>query len=194
MLFNANLPSVNVRLKSAPLPIYLRGSETDTNQSMRILIIEDDKETACHIKRGLEESGHSADHADNGNDGYALARDESYDVLIVDRMLPGMEGLDVIKSLRDEKINTPALILSALGDVDDRVNGLRAGGDDYLTKPFAFAELLARVEAGSSFPHVKRVRTRLADTLRLQGKIIQARIRRVPLHRSRTIPRSNRFP
>jgi two-component system OmpR family response regulator len=114
---------------------------------MRILIIEDDQETASHIRRGLEESGHSVDHTDNGADGLSMAQDESYDVLIVDRMIPALEGLEVIKKLRGENNNTPALILSALGDVDDRVKGLRAGGDDYLTKPFAFAELLARIEA-----------------------------------------------
>ncbi len=114
---------------------------------MRILIIEDDQDTAEHILRGLEECGNSVDHADNGIDGYAMASEESYNVIVVDRMLPGMEGLELIRKLRAAENYTPALILSALGDLDDRVKGLRAGGDDYLTKPFAFAELQARIEA-----------------------------------------------
>lgn len=114
---------------------------------MRVMIVEDDRETAEHIKRGLEECGYVADHADNGIDGLNMAMDGSYNVIIVDRMLPGLEGLELIRRLREHEDLTPVLILSALGDVDDRVQGLRAGGDDYLTKPFAFVELLARVEA-----------------------------------------------
>ncbi len=114
---------------------------------MRILIIEDDRDTAEHILHGLEECGNSVDHADNGIDGYAMASEECYNVVVVDRMLPGMEGLELIRKLRAAENYTPALILSALGDLDDRVKGLRAGGDDYLTKPFAFAELQARIEA-----------------------------------------------
>ncbi len=116
-------------------------------KQMRILIIEDDQQTADYIKKALYESGHVADHAANGNDGLAMAAQEQYDVLVVDRMLPARDGLSVIKSLRNDSIHTPALVLSALGEVNDRVEGLRAGGDDYLTKPFAFAELLARLEA-----------------------------------------------
>jgi two-component system, OmpR family, response regulator len=114
---------------------------------MRILIVEDDQETADHIKRGLEECGFSAELADNGVDGLKLALDGNYGVVVVDRMLPGLEGLELIRRMREGENMTPVLILSALGDVDDRVKGLRAGGDDYLTKPFAFAELLARIEA-----------------------------------------------
>ena len=114
---------------------------------MRILVIEDDQETADYLRKGLAESGHVADHASSGPDGLGMARGGRYDVLIVDRMLPGMDGLAVIRRLREEKAATPVLILSALGQVNDRVRGLRAGGDDYLVKPFAFAELLARVEA-----------------------------------------------
>ena len=114
---------------------------------MKILIVEDDRETADHIKRGLEECGYTADCADNGPDGLQMALDGNYNVVIVDRMLPGLEGLELIRRLRERENITPVLILSALGDVDDRVKGLRAGGDDYLTKPFAFAELLARTEA-----------------------------------------------
>ena len=119
-------------------------SEANT---MRILIIEDDQDTAEHIRRGLEECGNSVDHANNGVDGLAMAQSEDYGVIVVDRMLPGLEGLEVIRKLRETENHTPALILSALGDVDDRVKGLKAGGDDYLTKPFAFSELQARIEA-----------------------------------------------
>ena len=114
---------------------------------MRILIIEDDHDTAEHVRRGLEECGHTVDHADNGVDGHLMAGEDCYNAMIIDRMLPGMEGLEIVRRLRAAENTTPALILSALGDVDDRVKGLRAGGDDYLTKPFAFAELQARVEA-----------------------------------------------
>ncbi|MEE9397626.1 MAG: response regulator transcription factor [Methylococcales bacterium] len=114
---------------------------------MHILNIEDDVETAAYIQKGLTESGHKVDHAKDGKEGLFMAQEFNYDVLIVDRMLPGMEGLSVIKELRAAGDNTPALILSALGEVDDRVTGLRSGGDDYLVKPFAFPELLARLEA-----------------------------------------------
>ena len=115
--------------------------------SMRVLVIEDDQETASFLRRALKEQGHVAEYAADGQTGLELARANAYDVLIVDRMLPKCDGLTVIGSLRAEEIRTPALILSALGEVDDRVKGLRAGGDDYLTKPYAFSELLARIEA-----------------------------------------------
>jgi two-component system, OmpR family, response regulator len=114
---------------------------------MRVLVIEDDKETALFLQKSLKENGHTADLAHDGEAGLALATDNAYDVLIVDRMLPRLDGLSLIKSLRGEGNRTPVLILSALGEVDDRVKGLRAGGDDYLTKPYAYSELLARVEA-----------------------------------------------
>ncbi|MEM7748808.1 MAG: response regulator transcription factor [Pseudomonadota bacterium] len=113
---------------------------------MRVLIIEDENEAADYIKKALEESGHSADRAADGEAGLLLARDGIYDVMIVDRMLPKLDGLSLIQKLREDNVQTPALILSALGSVDDRVKGLKAGGDDYLTKPFAFSELLARIE------------------------------------------------
>jgi two-component system, OmpR family, response regulator len=113
---------------------------------MRILIIEDDREAAAYLVKAFREQGHVADHAADGLEGYAAAQEKDYDVLIVDRMLPKMDGLSLISGLREQKIETPALILSALGQVDDRVKGLRAGGDDYLPKPYAFSELLARVE------------------------------------------------
>ena len=113
---------------------------------MRILVIEDDAEAAGYLVKALGEAGHAADVAADGLQGYTLAEGGHYDVLIVDRMLPKLDGLSLIGGLRASKIETPALILSALGQVDDRVKGLRAGGDDYLAKPYAFSELLARVE------------------------------------------------
>lgn len=114
---------------------------------MRILIIEDDPKVAAYVQKGLKEAGHSVDHAPDGEDGLYLAGAERYDALVVDRMLPKLDGLSLIKTLRGSGNLVPALILSALGDVDDRVIGIRSGGDDYLVKPFAFAELLARIEA-----------------------------------------------
>jgi two-component system OmpR family response regulator len=113
---------------------------------MRLLIIEDDRDAADYLVKAFREVGHVAEHAADGEEGLALASDGGYDVLIVDRMLPKRDGLSVIGALRDKSIATPALILSALGQVDDRVKGLRAGGDDYLVKPYSFAELLARLE------------------------------------------------
>lgn len=114
---------------------------------MRVLVIEDDADVAAYIVKALTEAGHNPSHADNGKDGLVMATAEDFDVLVVDRMLPGPDGLTIIRTLRVSEDRTPALILSALGDVDDRVKGLKAGGDDYLTKPFAAAELLARLEA-----------------------------------------------
>ena len=115
--------------------------------SMRILIIEDDRDAAAYLVKALREVGHVADHAADGVTGYDLAREGGYDVAVVDRMLPKMDGLSLIGALRAQNVDTPILILSALGQVDDRVKGLRAGGDDYLAKPYAFSELLARVDA-----------------------------------------------
>jgi two-component system OmpR family response regulator len=113
---------------------------------MRLLIIEDDRDAAEYLAKAFREVGHVADLAADGEEGLAMAQASAYDVLIVDRMLPKREGLSVIAALRAEGNETPVLILSALGQVDDRVKGLRAGGDDYLAKPYAFSELLARVE------------------------------------------------
>lgn len=114
---------------------------------MHILVIEDDAVTADFLRKSLRECGHGVDHAEDGKDGLFKAMDGNYDALIVDRMLPGLDGLSLIQTLRAADDSTPVLILSALGEVDDRVSGLRAGGDDYLVKPFAFTELLARLEA-----------------------------------------------
>ena len=115
---------------------------------MRILVVEDDRDVAGFVLKGLREAGHLAEHADNGRDGLFMAASESFDAIILDRMLPGgIDGLRLLETLRAQDNTTPVMFLSALGQVDDRVRGLKAGGDDYLTKPFAFAELLARVEA-----------------------------------------------
>ncbi|MFB9913058.1 response regulator transcription factor [Rhizobium paknamense] len=115
-------------------------------QRMKILVIEDDLEAAAYMVKAFREAGITADHASDGEAGLFMASENSYDVLIIDRMLPRRDGLSVISELRKRAVNTPVLILSALGQVDDRVTGLRAGGDDYLPKPYAFSELLARVE------------------------------------------------
>jgi two-component system OmpR family response regulator len=114
---------------------------------MRILVIEDDQETRDYLAQGLTQSGHVVDAADDGKDGLFLALDQEFDVMIVDRMLPGLDGLSIVETVRSSGRRTPILILSALGEVDDRVEGLRRGGDDYLVKPFAFSELEARLEA-----------------------------------------------
>jgi two-component system OmpR family response regulator len=113
---------------------------------MKILLIEDDRDSASYLMQALDEAGHVTHLATDGENGYAMASGADYDVLIVDRMLPRRNGLSIIEALRGEGDQTPALILSALGEVDDRVTGLRAGGDDYLVKPYAFSELLARIE------------------------------------------------
>jgi len=113
---------------------------------MKILIVEDDDEAAKFLIKGFGEAGHNPIHAADGDTGLHLAKTEQFDVLILDRMLPRLDGLSLLKQVRSDGDNTPALILSALGAVDDRVEGLRSGGDDYLTKPYAFSELLARVE------------------------------------------------
>jgi two-component system OmpR family response regulator len=114
---------------------------------MKILLVEDNERVRRFVLKGLQEAGHTADHADNGRDGMFLAASERYDVIIMDRMLPGnVDGLAIIEALRTSGNHTPILILSALSDVDERIRGLKSGGDDYLTKPFAFGELLARVD------------------------------------------------
>ncbi len=114
---------------------------------MRILIVEDDRQASDYLAKGLREQGYVVDQSYDGKAGLHLAMTENYDVLVVDRMLPGLDGLSLVQSLRDNDKRTPVLILSALGEVDDRVKGLQAGGDDYLTKPYAFSELVARIEA-----------------------------------------------
>ncbi|KQU50472.1 PhoB family transcriptional regulator, partial [Bosea sp. Leaf344] len=138
----------------------------------RLLIVEDDAEAAAYLTKAFREAGHVADHAADGLEGYAMAEGGGYDVLVIDRMLPRLDGLSLIRSLREQNDTTPALILSALAQVDDRVKGLRAGGDDYLPKPYAFSELLARVEvlsrrraAPASEPTTYRVGDLVLDRL-----------------------------
>src|SRR5688572_13852052 len=114
---------------------------------MHVLIIEDDRDAAGYMAKGLKESGHNVDVVHNGKEGLLLAAGADYDVLVVDRMLPELDGLNLVKTLRATGNQTPVLFVSALGEVDDRVKGLRSGGDDYLAKPYAFSELLARMES-----------------------------------------------
>src|ERR1700758_4506232 len=115
--------------------------------TMRVLVVEDDEKIASFVIKGLKQNGYAVDHAADGEQGLDLANAINYDLLVLDLMLPKLDGLSVLRRLRQEKIRTPVLILSARANVDDRVRGLQAGGDDYLTKPFAFSELLARVQA-----------------------------------------------
>jgi two-component system OmpR family response regulator len=124
----------------------LTRSEIRGTPEMRILIIEDDHETASYLGKALREAGHVTDHGADGESGASMAAEGGYDVIVADRMLPKRDGLSIIEELRKRGDHTPVLVLSALGQVDDRVTGLRAGGDDYLAKPYAFTELLARIE------------------------------------------------
>ncbi len=128
---------------------------------MKILVVEDDEHTRRFIVKGLKESGHIAEEAANGIDGLRRARTEDFNALIVDRMLPQLSGIDLVRQLRNENVSTPILILSALGEVDHRIEGLKSGSDDYLTKPFSFAELLARIESIVRRVDHKEVETRL---------------------------------
>jgi two-component system OmpR family response regulator len=158
-------------------------SNLGANPRMRVLVIEDDSEVARYLVKGLQESGYVADHAATGSDGLVMAMDEKYDLLIVDRMLPGLDGLALIETLRKSNKTTPVLILSALGDVDQRVRGLRAGGDDYLVKPFSFVELLARLEALG-----RRSDTVAKETILRVGDLAIDLIARSASRRGRKIP------
>jgi two-component system, OmpR family, response regulator len=132
---------------------------------MKILVIEDDQSMAEFVMRGLKEQGHIVDHVSNGRDGLFMAADEKYDALIIDRMLPGVDGLTIVKMLRSTGNHTPVMFLTTMSGIDDRVEGLEAGADDYLVKPFAFAELMARLAALLRRPPVSEVKTtlRVAD-------------------------------
>jgi two-component system OmpR family response regulator len=145
---------------------------------MRILVIEDDTETAVFLQRSLRENGHVAEIAGDGESGLAAAEAGGFDVLVVDRMLPRLDGLSIVARLRAAGDETPVLILSALGAVDDRVKGLKAGGDDYLTKPYAYTELLARIEALArrSSPQESQTRYTVGDLVldRLSHKVTRA--------------------
>jgi DNA-binding response OmpR family regulator len=158
---------------------------------MRVLIVEDDETIASFVVKGLREAGFAADHARDGQEGLDLALAQPYDAAVVDLMLPGLDGLGLIRTLRERGIRTPVLILSARRSVDDRVKGLETGGDDYLTKPFAFAELLARVQAlirrstGTAEPTSLVVGTLELDLLsrqcRRDGRAIELRPREFAL-------------
>lgn len=158
---------------------------------MRILIIEDDNRTADYVSRGLNEAGHTVDVLRDGRDGLSQAAHEPYDVLVVDRMLPGLDGLSLVKALRASKVVTPVLFLTALGGVDDRVDGLEAGADDYMIKPFAFSEFLARINALLRRPPVVAEKTvlQVADleldlvrrTVKRAGKAIELQPREFKL-------------
>ena len=134
---------------------------------MHILLIEDDINAASYVIKGLKESGHVVDHASDGEEGMELSLTLKFDVMIIDRMLPKLDGLSLIKKIRDKKINTPILILSALGEVDEKVLGLKAGADDYLAKPFSFSELLARTEV-----LVRRTNPEIKETSIKVGSLI----------------------
>src|SRR5512132_573401 len=144
---------------------------------MKVLLIEDDPETATYVANGLKEHGHVVDHAANGRDGLFLAAGEVFDLLIVDRLLPGLDGLGVVKTIRGAGIRTPVLFLTTMGGIDDRVKGLEAGGDDYLIKPFAFAELLARVNALGRRPPLTAAETVL-KTADLEMDLIKRTVSR----------------
>ena len=146
-------------------------------KNMRVLIIEDDAETADYVSDGLRRSGHVADQVSDGRDGLMIAAGGEYDVIVVDRMLPGVDGLAIVKMIRSAGIKSAVLFLTARGGIDDRVEGLEAGGDDYLTKPFAFSELLARLNALARRPPLAQIETvlRVAD---LEMDLIARRVRR----------------
>src|SRR5215470_2674547 len=173
---------------------------------MKILLIEDDVETALYVANGLREQGHVVDAVADGRDGLLRAAGEAYEVMIVDRMLPGLDGIGIVKTLRGAGVRTPILLLTTMGGVHDRVEGLEAGGDDYLIKPFAFAELLARVNALARRPPMAEVATvlRVADlemdllkrTVTRQGRRIELQPQEFKLleyllrHAGRTVTRT----
>jgi two-component system OmpR family response regulator len=161
----------------------LTRSEIRGTPEMRILIIEDDNETAAYLGKALREAGHVTEHGADGESGAAMASEGGYDVIVADRMLPKRDGLSVIEDLRKRGDHTPVLVLSALGQVDDRVTGLRAGGDDYLAKPYAFTELLARVEALG-----RRRRPGAADTVYTVGDLELDRLAHTVTRANQAIP------
>ena len=144
---------------------------------MKILLVEDDEQMADFIVRGLKEHGHVTDHAANGKDGLFLAAGEKYDVMIIDRMLPSVDGVSIIKMLRSTKNFTPALLLTTMGGIDDRVEGLEAGADDYLVKPFAFVELIARLSALARRPPINNIQTKL-NLGELEMDLLKREVRR----------------
>jgi two-component system, OmpR family, response regulator len=143
---------------------------------MKLLLIEDDPDISAYLRKGLEQEGHVVDHANNGRDGLFLAATGKFDVLVIDRLLPEVGGLDVLRTLRTTGDKTPALVLTALGGVDQRVEGFDAGADDYLVKPFAFSELLARLKALARRPPLQQ-----AQTVLTCGRLRVDRLKRVVL-------------
>jgi len=154
---------------------------------MRILLIEDDAESAQFVTKGLMEAGHIVEHASDGNAGLFMAVEQPFDLLIIDRMLPKVDGLTIIQTLRSSNNQTPILILSALHQVDERVKGLKAGGDDYLVKPFAFSELLARIEVLS-----RRSRTATQNTSLKIGDLEMNLLTRTVTRAGQDIPLQNK--
>ncbi len=150
---------------------------------MKVLIIEDDKTVALNIVRGLAEHNIHSETADDGEKGLAMIRQSDYDVLIVDRMLPKLDGLSLIKIIRTDKIITPALILTALGEIDDKVEGLDAGADDYMAKPFAFVELLARIKALAK----RNMNTAATDTIMTIGALHIDKVKRLATREDKPI-------
>ena len=142
---------------------------------MKILLIEDDESLSNYIKKGLKEHGHIIDAFSDGSEGLEAAYLEEHDIILLDRMLPSIDGLTIVKQIRNDNINTPILFLSALGEVDDKVKGLKAGGDDYLVKPFSFSELIARVEALNRRQNPKSEN----DILKIEDLILNKRKREV---------------
>jgi two-component system OmpR family response regulator len=148
---------------------------------MKLLVVEDDREAGAYLKRALNQAGHTVDHVADGREGLLLAAAESYDVIVLDRMLPKMDGLAIVRTIRASGVKTPVLLLTALGGIDDRVEGLEAGGDDYLVKPFAIAELMARVNALARRPptHDEPTTLQVADLRldRLSRSVTRAGVR-----------------
>lgn len=157
----ASQPTSALHSGEPPIDVENTHDKAEGSERMRVLVIEDDLEAAAYLVKGLRESGHTVDHAADGDDGLTLAMSAPYDVLVVDRMLPKRDGLSVVSNIREQGNETPVLFLSALGEVDDRIKGLKAGGDDYLTKPYAFAELLARIEVLVRRSNPDQVKTKL---------------------------------
>jgi two-component system OmpR family response regulator len=158
-------------------------SASGPDDAMRLLVVEDDREAASYLRKAFREAGHICEVAENGEEGLALALDEQFDVFVIDRMLPKRDGLSLISEIRKRGVATPVLILSALGQVDDRVTGLRAGGDDYLAKPYAFSELLARIESLA-----RRVAPQSADTIYRVGDLELDRLSHTVTRAGKEIP------
>jgi two-component system OmpR family response regulator len=144
---------------------------------MKLLLVEDDKDVATYVKRALSEAGHTVDMANSGRDGLLLAAAEPYDVMVLDRMIPQIDGLAILRTIRASGVKTPVLLLTALGGIDDRVEGLEAGADDYLVKPFAIAELLARVNALARRPPPNDAATAL-NVADLEMNLLKRTVRR----------------